>query len=314
MAQGIIGVVANAPTARESVALIQDYERRGIAAAWLTTGSPRPDGLTTLAAAAVTTERILLGSSITPTWPRHPVALVQQALSIHQLAPGRLRVGVGPSHGSGMQSIYGAEFRKPLTHLREYLTIARTLLTEGAVDFTGEFIRSRSRLEAGPAPVPIMAAALRERSYEVCGEAADGAISWVTPGNFLLESALPAVQRGAASAGRAAPPLVAHLPVCVHDDASQVLEAAREQLAAYPRLPFYQAMFAASGFPEAGQTQTWSQGMTDATVASGDEETVAGRIRELFEGGVAEVICTVMPAGANPAASRERTLNLLASL
>ncbi|MEX2598692.1 MAG: LLM class flavin-dependent oxidoreductase [Dehalococcoidia bacterium] len=310
---GIIGVAAMGGGSPEILARIQDYERRGFPAAWLTTGGVMPDALTLFAAAAVTTERILLGTCITPTWPRHPIAAVQQVQATAGLANGRFRFGIGPSHQSNMSNIFGADFKAPLTNLREYLTITRTLLNEGKVDFEGRHYRAKAAL-AAPMPVPVMAAALRPKSYEVCGEMADGAISWVTPGAYLRDAALPALRRGAERAGRPVPPLVAHVPVCVHEDPAEVLTAVQEQLTNYPRLPFYQLMFAEAGYPEAEATQAWSQGMADAVVFSGPEDRVAERTRELFGWGISEIIFHVVTAGADPTASRERTLRLIGDL
>ena len=51
-----------------------------------------PDVLTTFAVAAAKTSTINLGTSIVPTYPRHPLVVAQQALAIHDLAPGRLRL------------------------------------------------------------------------------------------------------------------------------------------------------------------------------------------------------------------------------
>ena len=84
-----IGLHVVGRTAAEVVDGIVRAEERGIPAAWLTTGGVAPDGLTLLAAAAVRTERILLGTSITPTYPRHPLVMAQQSLAVAQLAPGR---------------------------------------------------------------------------------------------------------------------------------------------------------------------------------------------------------------------------------
>ena len=60
-----------------------------------------------------------------------------------------------------------------------------------------------------------MASALQRGSFELCGEEADGAISWICPGIYLRDVALPAMQLGAERAGRPVPPLIAHaLCVC----------------------------------------------------------------------------------------------------
>ena len=44
-----------------------------------------------------------------------------------------------------------------------------------------------------PADVPVMASALQRRSFELCGAEADGAISWVCPGGYLRDVAIPAM-------------------------------------------------------------------------------------------------------------------------
>jgi hypothetical protein len=89
--RGRIGVAVTGGDSRGVLKRIQQAEEMGIHAAWVTTGGARQDGLTVLAAAADHTQRILLGTSITPTWPRHPIVVVQQARVIADLAPGRFR-------------------------------------------------------------------------------------------------------------------------------------------------------------------------------------------------------------------------------
>ena len=58
----------------------------------------RPDILTRFAATAIKTSTVRLGTAIVLTYPRHPLLLAQQALAIYDIAPGRLRLGIGPSH------------------------------------------------------------------------------------------------------------------------------------------------------------------------------------------------------------------------
>ena len=108
---------------------------------------------------------------------------------------------------------------------------------KGQVEMEGRYYHAYARI-ASPVPdIPVMASALREASYELCGEVADGAISWLRPGAYLREVCLPALQRGAERAGRLAPPLVAHIPVCVHDDHQEALEGVRGQFGSYAQNP-----------------------------------------------------------------------------
>ena len=314
MAEKRIGVAAMGGDSRAVVARIQRLEELGIAAAWLTSGGAGPDALTTFAAAAAVTDRILMGTSIIPTYPRHPIVAVAQTQVVAQLAPGRFRLGLGPSHKVSIEPMFGIEHNAPLTNLREYIQVVKELLWQGQVDYDGTQYHGHGSLPGAPAPdVPVMASALRRRSFRLCGEVADGAISWVCPGQYLRDVALPEMQRGAAIGGRDVPPLIAHAPVCVHDNPDEVREAARAQLANYPRSPFYQEMFAASGHPEARES-AWSDGMIEDVVLSGDEETVAGRLRELFDWGATEILAHPITAGSDASASMDRSLNLIATV
>jgi len=313
MAQTRLGVVVSAPDSSAVLSSIASMEQRGIPAAWLTSaGAGGADPLGALVGAALRTQHILLGTAITQTFPRHPIAVVQQVQVLAQLAPGRFRLGLGTSGRAGMEQTYGVNFRAPLGHLREYLRIVKTLLHTGAVDFAGRYYQAHSRISA-PLDVPVMAAALGEKAYELCGAEADGAISWVCPGAYLRDVALPALQRGADSAGRPVPPLVAHAPVCVHDHPEEVRAAIRQQFGGFARAPFYQNMFRTAGFEEVMQG-TWSDAMIDAVALSGDEARVAEALSGLFALGASEILVSPVPVGDDRAASLERTLRLLSQV
>ena len=304
-----IGLHAGAPNAAASLDLMRRAEAAGVQAAWLTTGGTGLDALTLFAAAAVQTDHILFGTSIVPTYPRHPIVAAQQAQVLDQLAPGRLRLGVGPSHRPTMRAMFGYNLRAPLTNLREYLQILRALLHEGSVNFDGEEYTAHASIP-NPAPIPVMASALQEGSFELCGAEADGAISWVSPAAYLRDKALPAMRRGSDRAGRETPPLIAHAPVCISANPDATRLAVQQQLSNYPRLPFYQQMWAAAGYPEAAE-ETWSDGMIAATVLAGDADTVGERMAAMLNMGIAELLVTPVTAGDDPAADLEQTVSLL---
>lgn len=308
------GVSAAGGDASAVLDRIVELERADIGASWLTTGGAGIDGLTVLAAAAARTQRIKLGTSIVPSWPRHPIVVVQQTQVIARLAPGRFRLGIGPSHKPTIEGTFGYEFTAPLDHLREYVHVVRTLLHSGSIDFDGKHYKAHARIAAPMADVPVMASALRKASFEFCAAETDGAISWVCPPEYLRDAALPAMSDSAKKAGRTMPPLIAHVPVCVHDPPDEVRAAAREQLATYPRLPFYAQMFADAGFPEALESAQWSDRMIDAVVAHGDEAAVESRLKQVLGWGASEVLVAVVTAGADRQKSWDRSIRLIADL
>ena len=207
-----IGVAVSASDSNAALSVIEDLEKRGLRAAWMTSGSAGgADSLGLFAAAATRTQQITLGTAITQTFSRHPVAMAQQVLVLAQLAPERFRLGLGTSGRAGMEQTLGVDFRAPLSHLREYIRIEKSLLQQGSVDFSGRHYEAHTSIPS-PVNVPVMGAALGVQAFQMCGAEADGAISWVCPGSYLHDVALPAMRTGADRAGRTVPPLVAHLP------------------------------------------------------------------------------------------------------
>lgn len=307
-----IGIGLTESTPDRAIDVIRRAEEAGVAAVWMTAGRAGPDPLITFAAAARETSRIKMGTSIVPTYPRHPLALAMQSVALGQLAPDRFRLGVGPSHKPMMENIWGIPFKEPLSHLREYVGVLRQALTTGDINVDGPRFSVHNRID-NPPQVPIMISALRQKAFTLAGEIADGAISWVSPAPYLRDTAIPAIAEGARSAGRSAPPLVAHCFISVSESTEAVYEAARRQVALYPKLPFYSKMFQDAGYPEAADG-TLSDRMIDAVVVHGNEEQVAAGLRTFADAGAGEIIASLMPVGDNRDAAINRCLKAIAAL
>ena len=306
-----VGLAVSGINAAAAVSTIVAAEAASVRQTWMIQTPPNPDTLTIFAAAAVQTTSVRLGTAIVPTYPRHPLTMVQQALALGDLAPGRLRLGIGPSHRPTIEGVYGMPMAAPLEHLSEYVAVLRAALWEGKVDHQGRFFTIKATLPRTPR-TPILISALRTGAFQLAGEIADGAISWMCPVQYLLEKALPALQMGAASSGRPAPPLVAHIPVALGQDRHEVLAASRKQISRYARLPFYANMFADAGFP-VGPDGTMTDDLIDNLVVSGDEAAIASRLTELLAEGLDELL--VMPVQVvDPATELERLMGLIGQL
>jgi alkanesulfonate monooxygenase SsuD/methylene tetrahydromethanopterin reductase-like flavin-dependent oxidoreductase (luciferase family) len=274
----------------------------------MTMGAAGTDTLTVFAAAAARTERVRLGTSIIPAFTRHPLGLATQAQALADLAPDRVRIGIGTSHGPTM-SAYGmgpehAIQQHPLEWLREYLIVARTAIQEGAVTFSGASFDVQAKLP-NAVQVPVLISALRLNAWELAGELSDGGISWLCPADFLVNEALPAMRSGAARAGRSAPPLVAHILVAIGDDRPAIRARMRAQLGGYTRLPFYAKMFAAAGYP-LGPDGAYSDELLDHLIVAGDDDAIAAQLAALLERGLDELL--VMLVHSDDQLAEERRL------
>ena len=79
------------------VARGQEIEARGFASMWMANIFAL-DAILTLAIVGRETKRIELGTAVVPTYPRHPFAMAQEAMSANMAAGGRFALGIGLSH------------------------------------------------------------------------------------------------------------------------------------------------------------------------------------------------------------------------
>ncbi|MSQ10884.1 MAG: LLM class flavin-dependent oxidoreductase [Dehalococcoidia bacterium] len=312
MAWANVGVAIHEPTAAAMLTAVRYADSAGVPAVWLTTGAG-PDAMIVFAAAAACTTTVRMGTAIIPTFPRHPMVVAQQSADLASLAPQRFTLGLGPSHAPGIEGRYGLAYERPLEHLKEFVTIVTNLLSGQEVDWAGKRFKVKGKINHA-ADVPVIISALRERSFELAGEIADGAVTWLCPAPYLRDVAMPAMARGGATAGRRTPRLVAHAFLCLTEDPMLLRQAVSQSMGNYPRLTNYQEMFASAGFPEARQGE-WTSAMSDAVVLHGDEPAARRKIGEFLEvSGADELILSVLPIGADRTLSTQRTLDFVGSL
>jgi alkanesulfonate monooxygenase SsuD/methylene tetrahydromethanopterin reductase-like flavin-dependent oxidoreductase (luciferase family) len=234
------------------IELAQRCEAWGYESLWVTHGGGR-DSFLVLSAYAQATRTIGLGNGVVPIYPRHPVALAQEALTLADLSGGRFRLGIGVSHRPMMEGTLGLDMGKPLEVMREYVAVLRQVLS-GQVEHAGPRYRVswKSALPKLPAPPPIYLAGLSARMLELAGEIADGVILWLCPPDYIQKVALPALARGRRKTGKSLDgfEIVAAVPVALTDNIEATTALFKEELVRYLMLPFYRAMLVASGLGE----------------------------------------------------------------
>ena len=259
------------------------------------------DALTTIAVAARDVGGIRVGTSVVPTYPRHPMMLAQQALTTQAIIGGRLDLGIGPSHKPVVEGMWGYSFDRPIAHMRDYLTILTKLLTDRRVSHGGDAIVGRGEITPPPAdPPPVFVAALGSQLLRLTGRMADGTITWMTGPATLRDHTAPTINEAAAEAGRPAPQVVAGFPVCVTDDANTARERAAKDLVVYGTLPSYRAMLDREGL----------SGPEDIAVI-GSAAEVSDRINALADCGVTSFAGSAFGTLDEQAATRETLISLL---
>jgi F420-dependent oxidoreductase-like protein len=289
-----VGLIVNGTNAAAAIKTITAAEKSGVQQIWMVQPPWSPDGLTTLAAAAIKTSKVRLGTSIIPIYPRHPVVLAQQALALHDISPGRLRLGIGPSHRAIVEGMYGLAQTTPLVYLREYVKVLHSILKDGKVDHHGEFFNIVMEFPR-TSQIPVLISTLGKKAFQLAGEIADGALSWMCPVPYLLHTGIPLLRKAATANGRSnPPPLVAHVPVAISQDRDSVIVTGHKMFDMYSMLPFYVKMFADAGFPLTSDKKV-TDDLVNNMIISGNEDTVSTSFTELLYAGLDELMVSLVP-------------------
>jgi len=281
------------------VATAKRYEAGGFPCLWMANIFGL-DAINALGLVGRETSRIELGTAVVPTYPRHPFAIAQQALTTQAASRGRFALGIGLSHKIVIENMLGFSYDKPARHMREYLSVLAPLLRGEAVQFRGEQYRVAGALQVpGATRVPLLVAALGPIMLRITGELADGTITWMTGPKTLAAHILPGLREAAKAAGRPEPRVVAGFPIVVTNQPAEAREKIAKALSIYGQLPSYRAMLDREGLA----------GPADIALA-GDEATLRRELARLRELGVSDFSAAI--SAVEPGAE-ERTIAFLAS-
>jgi alkanesulfonate monooxygenase SsuD/methylene tetrahydromethanopterin reductase-like flavin-dependent oxidoreductase (luciferase family) len=246
----------------------------------------------TLAAAALNTHTIALGTGLATASTRHPMLTANAAADVDQYSGGRVLLGIG----AGLPEVTisaGATPVKGLSLMREYIDQVRScwdlLYTGEAGGFQGEFNSS----VVTPAPpvglfgrqlqrprIPIYLAALRPKMIELGGEKAEGVLGCFYTPRFMDEVVRPRLAAGAARAGRPVADIdvVSYIICSIHDDREEAYRRARIHVGAYTATPGFDFLVAQHGLQDdqaAVRQAVFSQGPAGL-------ETTSDRLVEAF--------------------------------
>jgi probable F420-dependent oxidoreductase len=213
----------------------------------------------TLAAAAMASSRLKIGTGIALAFSRSPMETALTALDLDRISGGRMVLGLGTSVRSFNENMHGVVYGKPVEHLREVVETVRAIIEKGhqgnldridgthhKLDLTG-FNTGRRPVRA---TIPIYVPALFQATVVLSAKIADGLLGhpvwshkWIAEQTKTLDTEL-------ASAGRTREKFHVNLwnYVAVANDRKQAINDMRGTVAFYSSIAQYAKYFAAHGF------------------------------------------------------------------
>ncbi len=322
--------VSGGPNPSEIIELVALAESLGYESAWVAEGHGG-DQFSVLSGCAMRTSTIKLGTAISSVYVRSIPTIAMAAGTVDDLSGGRFILGLGSSHKVQVVPEHGVEYAKPITRLRESVTIIRQLLETGNAHFEGEtVIIENFDLWFRPwrPDLPIYAAAVFPKMMAVCGEIADGIIltrSTLQTGARVKEQ----LAVGAARTGRdpADIEVTSLLPIAVGDNRQAALDTMRPGLTFYVGFfPRYRQMIADYGFQEetaaaaaafakgdqAGAERCITDAMIDATSIVGTPGECQERIEAYRQSGIDLPIISPFARGPDSKATFETVIRACA--
>ena len=251
--------------------LAKKAEKLGLDSVWLANIFSY-DAISTMALVGRETNTIRLGTAVTPTYPRHPVAMAQQALTTAAASDNRFTLGIGLSHKLVIEDMFGLSYSKPIRHMKEYLGVLMPLLRGESANFEGEEYRVQGVQFTVPeaTDVPVVIAALGPQMLKLAADMVDGTNTWMVGPNTMEQHILKAFE----DAGKSNPTVVAGLPIVMTNKIDEAKESIAKNLTVYGQLPSYRAMLDREGV----------EGPADLALV-GDENHLFGQIKRFADMG-----------------------------
>jgi F420-dependent oxidoreductase-like protein len=246
------------------------------------------DALTALPALAAAAPGVELGTCVVPTYPRHPITMAAQALTVQAATGVPVHLGIGLSHRFIIEQEFGYSYEQPIRHLREYLQALNPLLRGEKADVHGESLTAAGGLNTPGAGRPaVLVGSVSPKSMRLSGELADGVITtWAGPraiGEFVVPTLGPDRR------------VVSGQLICVTSEVDERRTWIEETYGAAANIPAYRSILDRDGY----------EGAADSAII-GDEETVRRQVKSLEDAGATELL--VMPFGSPEEQSRTREL------
>ena len=256
-------------------------EELGYESAWVAEGHGG-DQFSILTACALSTERIMLGTSISSVFVRSAPTIAMAAACVDSYSNGRFILGLGSSHKVQVEPEHGLEFSGAIPRVRDTVNIVRQLIRDGAVtDYVGEAIDIRSfdlHFPTFRPRLPIYLAAVFPKMLEIAGEISEGVLlTWCTREH--ARTAAHHMSIGAARSGRSPADLELATLLSMSAPGEDGAGMRRTAAAYAGRFPRYRRLMAEAGYADEVQLvrEAWRQG----NIAEAERLVPEGLIRNM---------------------------------
>jgi probable F420-dependent oxidoreductase len=277
-----LGIVIFGSSLDDLVEVTKRAEEAGFDNAWTNEFYTRSATIS-LAATALATERITVGSAIAYAVGRSPLVLATEARDLDELTGGgRLILGLGAGTKRMQQDWHGVDFTSPAARVEELVPLLRRIWEMGpeGVTHEGRFYRMNLKPTAAlrpPVQIPVYLAGVRERMLQASGAVANGQLGHpLFTRRYIDEVVKPAIAAGAERAGRAASAITraGYLITAISDDPAVARREAKAQIAFYSIVRTYDSIMELHGWT--GHTDAmrdaWNRRDTEAMIAAVPDE------------------------------------------
>jgi 5,10-methylenetetrahydromethanopterin reductase len=213
----------------ECVKLAKAADAAGLAGVWFAENAFARGILPAAAACAIATRSVQINAGVFNPYNRHPTMMAMEIGALDELSNGRASLSIGAGIMSATERM-GLSAERPVSALRDALTIVRGLLQGREVDYSGRSYSARKiRLDyQSRAHIPVYLAGRGDLTVKLSGEAADGlVVSNMCSVEFSGRLA-ELMRSSRRAAGRDLPgDVVQYMPCATHTESSQAKHAAK---------------------------------------------------------------------------------------
>lgn len=287
-------------------------EEVGFARMWANDTKHNP--FVTLALAALSTNRLELGTGVAVAFARSPMVVAQTAWDLARLSGGRFTLGLGTQVRAHIERRFGMTWDPAVPKLREYIGVLRAVWRawqeRGRLNVAGKYYTINLMgpfFDPGPnaqPAIPIFIAGVGRLLCRLAGEIADGFV--VHPMHsvkYLREVVLPNLGEGLEAAGRRRRDVEIYAPVFLApgespDEVRSAVNRARARMAFYGSTPTYRPLLEVLGYGDVADrlhqlvrerkldeaARQIPDAVVDAVVLWGSYEEIGQALRVRYEG------------------------------